>query len=466
MEVIRRLLLSIQGLTRLFPHGNPSEDSESSSGDGSSAHSIVNSTNDHVPVYQVLLTQDTEVLEVLRAVLAENTHLAAAVTDPVTKHPLLLIASRLLELTDEIRSMQHSLNRLSKKSIQTKNDITELQNLMNKALQELQDVHLPDDRRDVVEATLRRHHVLMIKLSERKVSLDKDVNLQTRYIKNAHAECFAHLEEALVAAQILRSRKDSGTHRRQGRVSSSMILLLEEAEYTEPDARIDWDEVWNLPLEVQVRNDPSKAVMVRLIRAMDHVAEVEELFASRRAIYHKELQAYRDGVENGTRSDTLSDFDRAYVRKVSRMTAEVIRARADFKEIATRAKKEGLVPYYTQQESNFGSRSSDGYPLSHEVRTISRVNSSDIETWNDAVRKGLNLRWKGHSTWQLSHKPPKAPEEVWDAPEVLESDSFSVLATNGERKRIDRWQEECSRRRKRVRTDSFSGDHSHPEDQS
>ena len=167
----------------------------------------------------------------------------------------------------------------------------------------------------------------------------------------------------------------------------------------------------------------------------DNLASARFAFDNREARYDEALMDYQDDLEQGMLRCTETDFACEAFERTRGLTRALINAEADYADAVHTAQALGVLVNEVDQESNFVSDISDGYPLSEEASIRAAVDKTFIEYWND------NIEDSGPEELEELEEPQE-PDE-WDAQTVGISDSVSVVDYSRNRKRIDRWREMC-----------------------
>lgn len=166
--------------------------------------------------------------------------------------------------------------------------------------------------------------------------------------------------------------------------------------------------------------------------ARENLAQAQAAFDGRQIKYQRALYEYQIDLDEGTTSCTQSRFDRMFVERMQDLTRALIDAEAYYEDAVKRAKALGVLMNQLDQESNFASDISDGYPVSDEASVRAAVDTTFIQSWND------NIVDSGPEELEESREP-----DDWDARTVGISDSVSVVDHSRNRRRIDRWREIC-----------------------
>lgn len=166
-----------------------------------------------------------------------------------------------------------------------------------------------------------------------------------------------------------------------------------------------------------------------------NLADWRIAFDNRQVKYERALEEFHCALDEETTSCTQSLFDCQAVVSTQKLTRGLINAEADYESAVQRAKALGVLINAIDQESNFVSDISDGYPVSQEAYERPPVDRAIIEFWSESIVV------PGPEELEELEEPQE-PDD-WDAKTIGISDSVSVVDHSRNRKRIDRWREMC-----------------------
>lgn len=163
----------------------------------------------------------------------------------------------------------------------------------------------------------------------------------------------------------------------------------------------------------------------------EHFHSLNDEFENREAFYDSEFREYQEAVEDGSCVLPQSEFDRIFIRNISRLTRALISAETAYENALARARALKIVGNEFEQESDFVDYEDDGYRASYEADMAAGVDRYFIDRWIEVTEESENQE----------EDPPIDETDEWDARAIEISDSISMVAEGRSRVRIDRWRE-------------------------
>ncbi|MCJ1320095.1 hypothetical protein MMC15_005432 [Xylographa vitiligo] len=382
------------------------------------------------PVIEAALNEDT--LAALYSLAEKDPGKAVAVRDKSTNFPVLLLQPGLMYMMEDIRSSKQVVNSLEERS--------------RNAVQAIQTTY-----EDIAVASEA------LEKSSNPEGQSRDIQQEKATTENAKNNAW---KEVLLIDQTIATEKKNLELTRIAFVNT-IERALSEAELLDPIA--DQDEAWKAKEHLYDHSIPAipatepasisvisadelfrQAALADLSethhRYMDHFDQ----FENRGEEYENDFREYRQAVDDGTCSLTMTDFDRAYVRNISNLTRCLWKAEVAYEAALERARRLGLLENEYEQESNFVSDVSDGYRESFEASICAGVDRRIIEQWYEEVLIAMPLEDNRLDTQSLYIEQVDLIEvDQWDAKSVGLSSSVSVKDQSRNRQRIDRWRQQC-----------------------
>ena len=162
----------------------------------------------------------------------------------------------------------------------------------------------------------------------------------------------------------------------------------------------------------------------------------QAIFDRREADRTNEYLANAEAFDRGEATTDASpeEFDLRWVRKIQKMTHELIEAESALSAARAAAIEAGIDIPMDDRASGFVDDAADGYRMSMEQAMISSAPSPKIRDWMSGIPEVASPSFNEHSE----------EADEWEAEEVEMCDSLSMIAQDaGERRRIDKWQQEC-----------------------
>ena len=156
---------------------------------------------------------------------------------------------------------------------------------------------------------------------------------------------------------------------------------------------------------------------------------LKDQFENREAFYDSEFREYQEAVEEGSCVLPQSEFDRIFVRNMSRLTRALINAETAYESAKARARALRVIGNGFEQESDFADHEDDGYRESYEADMAAGADRCFIDRWMEVTEKSEDQE----------DDPLIDETDHWDARTVEISDSISLVAEGRDRVRIDRW---------------------------
>ncbi|MCJ1437484.1 hypothetical protein MMC27_006871 [Xylographa pallens] len=386
------------------------------------------SHKDLPPIHETL---NPNTLPALYNLAKQSNGKAVAVMDNSMNAPVLLLQPGLMNIMNGIRSSKQVVNALEEKSRKAVQAMQENAESIDRSLKDLKDL-----------------------TSDEQIDPKEHVRVAVEDVKNSP------WDELLTIDRALKSERQNLQMARYAFVDI-VERAMSEGELLEPMP--DQDEAWKAkehlyhhsnPVTPVTENASSSIVSADELfrrtaledlatahhRYMDHLDQ----FESRGDMYENDFRDYKQAVDNGTCSLTMTDFDRIYVENISNLTHWLRKTEAAYEEALERARDLKLLTNEYEQESNFMSEISDGYRESFEASICAGVDRRTIERWNEEVLIAIPFKDNGLETQSLYIKQMDVTEvDQWDAKSVGLSSSVSMKDETRNRRRIDRWRQQC-----------------------
>ncbi|KAK3636068.1 hypothetical protein LTR22_018915 [Elasticomyces elasticus] len=185
--------------------------------------------------------------------------------------------------------------------------------------------------------------------------------------------------------------------------------------------------------------DPEKKEAKQLIshyRTMQmRLYVTEQSFENREERFEREEEERRQMMEAGEEVETQLAFDHKQLETTRRMTQAFILAEEALAAAKAAAVTAGVQVPGSDVESGFVVDVNDGYIISSEDDEEEDVDRAAIEAWMALVPECD------------TDEVPEVDIDDWDAKSMGISDSMSMVAEDGERRRIDKWWAMCERTR-------------------
>ena len=268
---------------------------------------------------------------------------------------------------------------------------------------------------DQIKEDMNRRQPGIQKDIERKESLDRerqDCKYQLDYSRSKAEDIF---EQILLDAQLMQDRQDDVV---DFSAASNTVLAdseMEREESTASGARLTGPD----PLE------EFHAARRRLLEAqMD--------FDSMKWVQEQKTIEFCRLEQEGLAQFSESELDLYHVQMGRDVTRALIDAEQNYSEACVKAQGLGLLENGYDQESGLEGGSTDGCSAFIDPGVVAAsFNPSSIQAWADKVSDS-------------EEQETIAPEtDDWDYKSVTMSDSVSVVATDHDRKWIDRWRSVC-----------------------
>ncbi|MCJ1379521.1 hypothetical protein MMC17_002622 [Xylographa soralifera] len=382
-----------------------------------------------LPPIQVALNSDTPAA--LYSLAEQNLGKVVAVMDKSMDIPVLLLQPGLMNIMKEIRSSKQVVNALEAKSRKAAEVLQKHAEDLNSSLKDLQDSTSNEQ----------------IDHKEHERAVVEDVNNNP-------------WDEILTIDQALKSERQNLEMTRYAFVDI-IERALSDGELLEPMP--DQDEAWKAKEHLYHHSNPvtpvtetfssgvvsadelfRRAALEDLAKAHQRYMDHLDQFESRGDMYENDFRDYRQAVEDGTCSLTMTDFDRTYVENISNLTHWLRKTEAAYEEALETARRLKLLTNEYEQESNFVSDVSDGYRESFEASICAGVDRRIVERWNEEVLTTMPLEDNSLDTHSLFIEQSDMTEvDQWDAKSVGLSSSLSMKDGTRNRRRIDRWRQQC-----------------------
>ncbi|MCJ1418768.1 hypothetical protein MMC32_005119 [Xylographa parallela] len=377
------------------------------------------------------VTLHPNTLPALYSLAEQEIGTAVAVMDKSMDTPVLLLPRGLMNIMNGIRSSKQVVNALEekhRKAVQALQDNTES---INGSLEDLK--HLTSDEqidhKEHVRATeedvkngpwddlLTIDRALKNERQTLETTRDAYVDLIERALSEGGLlEPMPSQDEACKAKEYLYHYSNPGTP------------VIETASSSVVSA----DELFR------------RAALEDLAKAHNQYMDQLDEFEDRGDMYETDFREYKQAVEDGRCSLTMTEFDRSCVANISNLTRWLLETEAAYEQALERARRLKLLTNQYEQESNFVSEISDGYRESFEASICAGVDRRIIERWNKEVLIAMPLKDIGRDTQDLHIEQIDMTEvDEWDVKSIGLSSSVSMKDETRNRRRIDRWRQQC-----------------------
>ncbi|MCJ1289032.1 hypothetical protein MMC34_000564 [Xylographa carneopallida] len=371
-----------------------------------------------------------ETLAALCSLAEKDPGKAIAVRDKSSNLPVLLLQPGIMFMMEDIRSSIQVVNSLEERSRNAVQAILTTYEDIAVSSDDLKETSNGDEQGRDIENEKAMIENAKNNAWKEVLLIDEAISSQKKNLELTRNKFINTIESALSEAELLApiSNKDDAWKAKEHLYNHSVpaILATENASISV----VSVDELFRRA----ALEDLSEAHH----RYMDHLDQ----FENRDDEYENDYREYRQAIEDGTCSLTMTDFDRTYVRNISNLTRCLRKAEAAYEKALDTARRLGLLENEYEQESNFASEVSDGYRESFEASICARVDRRIIERWNEAVLIAGPLEYHGLDTQSLHIEQVDMIEvDEWDAKSVGLSSSVSMKDKSRNRKRIDRWRQ-------------------------
>ena len=271
---------------------------------------------------------------------------------------------------------------------------------------------------DQIKEDIDRQQPEILKNIERKEKLESERQAWEDDLDYSRSQVENIFEQILLNAQLMQDPQDDGwadSHEARN-------TALGDSEMQEERSTIrDQNPAEPHPLE------EDRAARQRLLEA-----QID--FDSLQSVQEQKIIEYRQLEQEGRVQFSESELDLYHVQMGRDITRALIEAERTYSEAFAKVRGLGLLESGFDQESGLGDCTNDDCSAFVDPGAVAAsFNPSFIEAWADDVY---------HS--QEEDMMDIAPEtDDWEARTVTMSDSVSVVATENDRKQIDRWRYVC-----------------------
>ena len=385
---------------------------------------------------------DATTVGTIHSQAVQNPGKFAVSADSVTGLPLLLLTHRSVFVMNQIRSKGQLVEVLVENTTKSVQEVQARREIISGLENELENDDTSDERKAILRQEIADAEAILEEHRQEMFRIDDDQERENRDLQVMREEFLATLEQALSDAKILEPKPE--------RVSTTKDKEQEDtnAEQASQDSQASVHTVASAgELQRQAENE---AVLDDLKDARTYLHKMEEQFEDRAGMYKRHLESYKQAVEAGITSMTMTEFDCNYIQNVSNLTRCLRDAEEDYEAAVAEAQRLNLLSN-DEQRSNLASRPSDGYRTSFEADLVSTAPVDLIESWRDSAVETQNLK----SAATGADKHTEQPEiDYWEAETIHSSQSSDaqeqerrLMAVDRNpdpfyRNRIDRWHEE------------------------
>ncbi|MCJ1394094.1 hypothetical protein MMC18_006972 [Xylographa bjoerkii] len=398
--------------------------------DGCAGPAEHSNSHEGLPSVQVALNSDT--VAALCSLAEQDPGKAVAVMDKSMDVPVLLLQPGLMYIMKEIRSSKQVVTALEEKSRIAVQAMQTASEVINDSSEDHKDDSTPDEQIDHVEHNTAAAEDARDSSWDQVLAIDRNLKSERQNLESIRYAFVDIIENALSEAELLEPIPD------QDEAWKAKEHLYDHSNTGPPitetasSSVVSADELFR------------RAALAELAKAHHRYMDHLDQFEKRGDMYEYDFRDYTQAVEDGTCSLTMTDFDRTYVENISNLTHWLRKTEAAYEAALERARRLKLLTNEYEQESNFVSEVSDGYRESFEASISAGVDRRIIERWNEEVSTAIPVEHGGQDSQSLYIEQPYLTEvDQWDAKSVGLSSSVSMKDETRNRRRIDRWRQQC-----------------------
>ncbi|MCJ1402702.1 hypothetical protein MMC11_005923 [Xylographa trunciseda] len=388
--------------------------------------------NPHDDPPSIQMTLDPAIPPALHYFAEQDLGKVVVIMDGSVEVPVLLLQPGLIYMMKEIRSSKQVVSALEERSriavhaIQTANEDT---NVSPKSLKESS---IPEERIIDVEHETASAGDVKDSSWDQVLLIDQNLSSEKENLDLTRIAFVNTIERALWEAELLDPIPDpDDAWKAKEHLYNHSIPDAPEGEASKSSV-VSADELFR------------RAALADLAEAHQNYMDHLDQFERRGEMYENDFHDYKCAVDNGTCSLTKTDFDRVYVENISNLTQWLRKTEAAYEAALENARRLKLLINEYDQESNFVSDVSDGYRESFEASICAVVDRRVIEKWNEQVPTPKPSEHGGQDAQSLYIAQPDLMEvDPWDAKSVGLSSSVSMKDETRNRRRIDRWRQQC-----------------------